>query len=157
MWIALHAVCHCKRGERLKLQSLFPLQPACRLRAPLLYVPQAHTQWVFWGHSVLRSHKAETFSRWKLFLPFFLFFHRMYVMYKQAMIWVFSALFGNVSFCWSFRSWLRKNPCFVEFFLEAPHLPKQKSFERSKSDLPKLMIHGWCCNTAGMVYLDIKS
>ena len=38
-------------------------------------------------------------------------------------IWVFFALFGD-----RFRSWLRKNPLFVEKFLEAPDLPKQNKF-----------------------------
>ena len=44
------------------------------------------------------------------------------------MIWVFFALFGDVSFCRSFRSWLRKNPLFVEKFSEAPDLPKHNKF-----------------------------
>ena len=44
------------------------------------------------------------------------------------MIWVFFALFGDVSFRRGFCSWLRKNPLFVEKFSEAPDLPKQNKF-----------------------------
>ena len=68
------------------------------------------------------------------------------------MIWVFFALFGDVSFCRGFCSWLRKNPLFVEKyplfvekFLEAPDpdLPKQNKFRRSKSDLPTKTFDSW--------------
>ena len=38
------------------------------------------------------------------FVFVFVLFCRMWVMYQQAMIWVFYALFDDVSFCQSFHS-----------------------------------------------------
>ena len=48
-----------------------------------------------------------------------------------------------------FLSVTEKKKLFIEKFLEALDL--------SKRDLPKLLIDGCCCNTAGLVYLDMKS
>ena len=66
----------------------------------------------------------------KNYFSFFPFFVLSYVevMYQQARIWVFIALFGNLSFCQSFHSWLRKIQLLVEKFLEAPDLPKHNKF-----------------------------
>ncbi len=67
------------------------------------------------------------------------------------MIWIFFALFGDVSFCWNFCSQLRKNPLFVEKFSEAPNLPKQNKFWEIHKWSPKtfdswlLSQYWWVC------------
>ena len=117
---------------------------------------------------ILRQQTAQAgpSSLHKLFFPFFSFFLvPSYVGYVlctskwwfgylllRLAIWVFVEVFV--------REWptefspLRKNPLFIE----RPQISQNiLSFGRSQNDLPKLLIH-WCCrNTAGLVYLDIKS
>ena len=76
------------------------------------------------------------------------------------MIWVFDALFGNVSFRRFFHLLLRKNPLLVEMFSEAPDLPKhykfweiQKRFTKT-FDLRLLPQYCWVCLN-WQIYIDI--
>jgi hypothetical protein len=76
------------------------------------------------------------------------------------MIWVFYALFGDVSFRRSFRSWLMKNPLLVEMFSEATDLPKQNKFWEIQKWFTKtfdswlLPQYCWVCLNC-QIYIDI--